>query len=103
MPELKIENERDNKLLHRKEVHYRIIFKNEPTPSREKIKELIAKNSGSSKELVVVDNNMQETGLNEVKGYSKIYKDKESAMLYEPDYELFRNGLKVVETEAEEQ
>ncbi len=94
MPELKIENEKENKLLHRKELQYRITFKNEPTPSREKIKELIAKNSGANKELVVVDKNLQETGLNEVKGYSKIYKDKESAMLYEPDYELLRNGLK---------
>ncbi len=97
MPELKIENEKDNKLLHRKEIQYRIVFKNEPTPSRDKIKELIAKNSGSDKELVVVDRNLQETGLNEVKGYSKIYKDKESALLYEPDYELIRNGLKTVE------
>lgn len=103
MPELKIENEIDNKLLHRKEIKYRITFKNEATPSREKIKELIAKNSGSDKELVVVDSNHQETGLNEVKGYSKIYKDKESAMLYEPDYELLRNGLKSKEGEGEEQ
>ncbi len=101
MPELKIENEKDNKLLHRKELQYRIVFKNEPTPSREKIKELIAKNSGSQKELVVVDKNLQETGLNEVKGYSKIYKDKESALLYEPDYELFRNGLKSKEEGGE--
>ena len=99
MPELKIENEKENKLLHRRELQYRITFKNEPTPSREKIKELIAKNSGANKELVVVDKNLQETGLNEVKGYSKIYKDKESAMLYEPDYELLRNGLKSKEGE----
>lgn len=99
MPELKIETERDNILLHRKELHYRITYKNEPTPSRQKIKELIAKNSGSSAELVIVDKNLQETGLNEVKGYSKIYKDKESALLYEPDYELLRNGLKSKETE----
>ncbi|HKJ97112.1 MAG TPA: hypothetical protein VJ944_05170 [Thermoplasmataceae archaeon] len=33
-------------------------------------------------------------------GYSKVYSDKESAMLYEPDYELYRNGLKIKE-EAE--
>ena len=103
MPELKIESEKDNVLLHRKELRYRITFKNEPTPSREKIKELIAKNSGAVKELVVVDRNIQETGLNEVKGYTKIYKDKESAMLYEPDYELFRNGLKSTEKEGEQE
>lgn len=101
MPELKIETEKDNKLLHRKEIKYRILFKNEATPSREKIKELIAKNSGADKELVIIDKNLQETGLNEVLGYSKIYKDKASAMLYEPDYELLRNGLKSKEGEEQ--
>lgn len=100
MPELKVENVNDNVLLHRKEVHYRLIFKNEPTPSRDKIRDIIAKNMGSPKELVIVERNIQETGLNEVKGYSKIYKDKESAMLYEPDYELIRNGLKNKEGEG---
>ncbi|MCL4335646.1 MAG: 30S ribosomal protein S24e [Candidatus Thermoplasmatota archaeon] len=100
MPELKVENERDNKLLHRREIRYRIVFKNEATPSREKIKEIIAKNTGSKKELIIIDRNIQETGKGEVIGYSKIYKDKESALLYEPDYELIRNGLKSKEGEA---
>ena len=54
MPELKVENERDNKLLHRREIQYRIVFKNEATPSREKIKEIIAKNTGSKKELIII-------------------------------------------------
>ncbi|MCL4307159.1 MAG: 30S ribosomal protein S24e [Candidatus Thermoplasmatota archaeon] len=101
MPELKIENVNDNVLLHRKEVRYRLVFKDEPTPSRDKIREIIAKNTGSPKDLVIVERNLQETGKNEVKGYSKIYKDKESAMLYEPDYELIRNGLKNKEGEGQ--
>ncbi len=100
MPELKVENVNDNILLHRKEIHYRLVFKNEPTPSREKIREIIAKNMGAPKDLVIVERNIQETGMNEVKGYSKVYKDKESAMLYEPDYELIRNGLKGKEGDA---
>ena len=100
MPELKVENVNDNPLLHRKEVTYRVVFKNEPTPSREKIKDLIAKNTGAQRDLVIVERNIQETGKNEVKGYSKIYKDKESAALYEPDYELIRNGLKSKEGES---
>lgn len=97
MIELKVEETRDNKLLKRKEIKYRITFGKESTPKREQIKEIIAKNIGANKELVVVDNNVQQSGKHELKGYSKIYADKESAMLYEPDYELFRNGLKVKE------
>lgn len=99
MTELKIESITDNPLLKRKEVRYRISFKNTATPSRDTIKDLIARNTGSDKELVIVDRNTQETGKHEVVGYSKIYADKDSAMLYEPDYELFRNGLKAKESE----
>ncbi|MEM3675883.1 MAG: 30S ribosomal protein S24e [Thermoplasmataceae archaeon] len=94
MVELKITTQRDNVLLHRKEIEYEIHFTGEATPSRMKIKELISKNLGANSELVIVDKNLQHAGASKVKGYSKIYKDKESALLYEPDYELIRNGLK---------
>ena len=101
MVELKIESDRENKLLHRKEIRYRAIFTGKPTPSKEVLRDLISKNLGVSKELVIVDRNIQETGKSEVIGYSKIYSDKESAMLYETDYELFRNGLKAKEETAQ--
>lgn len=100
MIELKIEETRDNKLLKRKEIKYRVLFGKEATPTREQIKDLLAKNLGASKELLIVDKNIQQSGKHELHGYSKVYADKESAMLYEPDYELYRNGLKVTE-EAE--
>lgn len=97
MMELKVEETRNNKLLKRKEIRYRVVFGKEPTPKRDQIKEMISKNLGANKELVIVDNNVQQTGKHELHGYSKIYDDKDSAMLYEPDYELYRNGLKTKE------
>ncbi len=97
MTELKVDETRDNKLLKRKEIRYRVLFGNEATPTRDKIRDLIAKNLSANKELVIVDRNIQQSGKHELVGYSKIYTDKESAMLYEPDYELYRNGLKVKE------
>ncbi len=100
MTELKIEETRENKLLKRKEIKYRVLFGREATPTREQIRDLLAKNLGAKKELIIVDNNIQQSGKHELNGYSKVYSDKESAMLYEPDYELYRNGLKVKE-EAE--
>ncbi|AKA49378.1 30S ribosomal protein S24 [uncultured archaeon] len=100
MSELKIEETRDNKLLKRKEIRYKVLFGNESTPKREQIRDLLAKNLGVNKELIIVDNNVQQSGKHEMNGYSKVYSDKESAMLYEPDYELYRNGLKIKE-EAE--
>ena len=94
---LKIEETRENKLLKRKEIKYTVEFEKNNTPTREVVKELIARNTNSNKELVIVDFNEQLTGLHVIKGYSKIYSKKEDAMLYEPDYELYRNGLKVKE------
>jgi small subunit ribosomal protein S24e len=100
MPELKIESQRENKLLHRNEIRYRVTFTGKATPSKTAIKELIAKNMGVNGELVILDSNVQETGKAEVIGYSKVYLDKASAMLYEPDYELIRNGLKAKEEKS---
>ena len=93
----KIVDSKENKILRRKEIKYTLEYENSPTPSREVIKEIISRNTNSNKELVIVDRNLQKTGLHLLQGYSKIYTKREDAMLYEPDYELFRNGLKVKE------
>ncbi len=93
----KIVDSKENKILRRKEIKYTLEYENSPTPSREVIKEIISRNTNSNKELVIVDRNLQKTGLHLLEGYSKIYTKREDAMLYEPDYELFRNGLKVKE------
>ncbi len=98
MTDLIIDEKRDNPILKRREIKYTLKFENEKTPSREQIKEIISKHEGANKELVIIDRNYQETGKHEIIGYSKIYYDKPSAMLYEPDYELIRNGLKQKET-----
>lgn len=97
MVNIEVEKERDNVLLNRKELWCRVRFGNETTPTRNQIKEMVAKNYGVDKTLVIVDKSHQETGKHETRTYVKIYKDKDSAMLYEPDYELFRNSLKTKE------
>ncbi|MCL4350306.1 MAG: 30S ribosomal protein S24e [Candidatus Thermoplasmatota archaeon] len=90
----KIVDSVENKILKRKEIRYTVEFEGSPTPSRDVIRELVARNTNSNKELVIVDHNHQLTGLYKLTGYVKIYSKKEDAMLYEPDYELFRNHLK---------
>ncbi|KJE49756.1 MULTISPECIES: 30S ribosomal protein S24e [Acidiplasma] len=89
-----VESEKDNKLLHRKEIRYTMTFSSGITPSRDYIRDLLANYYKVNKELIIVDKNKQETGKDELKGYAKIYDKKENAMLYEPDYELIRNKLK---------
>jgi small subunit ribosomal protein S24e len=85
---------KDNPLLKRKEIRYFVEFDNDVSPSRDVIREVIARNYKSDSSLVIVDKNLQLTGSHSMEGYSKIYQNKEAAMLFEPDYELIRNKLK---------
>ena len=85
---------KDNPLLKRKEIRYFVEFDNDVSPSRDVIREVIARNYKSDSTLVIVDKNLQLTGSHSMEGYSKIYQNKEAAMLFEPDYELIRNKLK---------
>lgn len=94
---IKIDKSNENKMLKRKEIRYHVEFENSQTPTRDVVKELISRNTNTNKDLIIVDYNKQLTGLHRIEGYAKVYKTKEDAMLYEPDYELFRNKLKVKE------
>jgi len=94
----KVDSERDNKLLFRKEIKYTMDFKSGKTISRNEIKKLLMEYYKANEDVIIVDHNIQETGKDSLKGYVKIYDTKEHAMLYEPDYELLRNGLKEKES-----
>jgi small subunit ribosomal protein S24e len=94
----KVDFERDNKLLFRKEIKYTVDFKSGKTISRNEIKKLLMEYYKANEDVIIVDHNIQETGKDSLKGYVKIYDTKEHAMLYEPDYELLRNGLKEKES-----
>ncbi len=85
---------KDNPLLKRKEIRYFVEFDNDVSPSRDVIREVISRNYKADSLLVIVDKNLQLTGSHSMEGYSKIYQNKEAAMLFEPDYELIRNKLK---------
>ena len=85
---------KDNPLLKRKEIRYFVEFDNDVSPSRDVIREVISRNYKADSSLVIVDKNLQLTGSHSLEGYSKIYQNKEAAMLFEPDYELIRNKLK---------
>ena len=91
---------KENSLLKRKEIRYIVEFENSTSPSRETVREMIAKNYKADRSLVIVDFSHQKTGSHSLEGYSKIYQTKEAAMLYEPDYELIRNGLKEKEVKS---
>jgi small subunit ribosomal protein S24e len=90
---IEIEEKQKNPLLNRTEVHFAIMHENEPTPSKETIKEELAKELKEKKENIVIDYIKSCFGSQKSVGYAKIYKSIEDAKRIEPKYILRRNLL----------
>ncbi|MGC8565178.1 MAG: 30S ribosomal protein S24e [Thermoplasmata archaeon] len=92
--ELEIIEKKENPLLHRTEINFRIRFQRERTPSRADVRNMMAKNFSSELERVIIDHMRTSFGLHMVTGYCKIYENVDFAKRIEPDYILIRHGLK---------
>ncbi|MEM2977166.1 MAG: 30S ribosomal protein S24e [Thermoplasmata archaeon] len=85
---------KENPLLERTEVRFRVVHPGEKTPERELVRERLAAMLNEKKELVIVDHMRSQFGKQESLGYAKIYKSRERAMRVERDRTLVRNKLK---------
>lgn len=92
--ELEVVEKKENPLLHRTELKFKVKFGKEKTPSRAEVRELIAKNTSSDVERVIIDHMRTSFGIHQVTGYCKIYENIDFAKRIEPDYILIRHGLK---------
>ena len=91
--ELQILLRKENFLLGRSEIRFKILHENEAGMNREKIREKLSASLSVSKECVIINDLHSEFGKPEITGYAKIYKDKESAMKIERKHILIRNKL----------
>lgn len=91
--ETEIVNRKENPFLDRVEIEFCTRHPNEPTPTRDVLKEELAKIAKAKKELVIIDGVHSEFGKPETKGYAKVYKSKETALSVERKHILIRNGL----------
>jgi len=99
---IEILEERENPLLNRKEVRFRVEYKGK-TPAFGEMRNEFIKSVNSDKKLTIVDSVNSEFGSQSVLGYAKVYKDEES-MNVEPEYRVKKNleGKKAKEKPAEE-
>ncbi len=74
--QLKILEDKENKLLNRKEIEGEIKVE-ERTPSNNEVKKKLAEIFKTEEELIVVEHIYQEFGVDKAKVYAKIYKSKE--------------------------
>jgi len=101
--ELEILEKRENPLLNRTEVKFRIKHEGEKTPERELVKNDLAEELKVSKDLIIIDYIRPHFGIAMSSGYAKIYKSVEDGKKVEPDYVLKRNnfGIKTKEEKKE--
>jgi len=103
--ELEILEKRENPLLNRTEVKFRIKHEGEKTPERELVKNDLAEELKVSKDLIIIDYIRPHFGIAVSSGYAKIYKSVEDGKKVEPDYVLRRNnfGIKTKEEKKEKE
>jgi small subunit ribosomal protein S24e len=89
-----IENERLNKLINRLEIVVRIEHVGEGTPSRELVKDVLAKLYSIDKDLVVIRRIDTSYGRGSSKILARIYKDPETLRKFEPEHILKRGSSK---------
>ena len=87
-------SKKDNVLLGRTEVRFRIAHVKEKSPDRESVREKLSAILNEKKDNVIIDSMHAQFGKPECTGYAKVYKSKESAMKVERDRTLVRNKLK---------
>ena len=87
-------SKRENVLLGRLEVRFRISHPKEKSPERDLVRDKLAAILNEKKDGVIIDNMKGIFGKSETVGYAKVYKSKEAAIKIERDGPLCRNKLK---------
>ena len=102
--EVKIVSTKDNPLLKRKEVDFRVEHGPKgKTPTRLEVKKAVAAELKTSEELIFVKRMRTMTGTNTATGIANVYETVEQANFIEPEYIRKRNSPpKELKEEAEE-
>ncbi len=91
--EIEIITKKENLLIGRVEVDFKISHPKEITPKRKDVRDEIAKLLEVQKDRIVVDRMNSEFGKPETLGYAKVYKSKGDALQIETKAVLKRNNL----------
>lgn len=91
--EVEITEERDNPVLHRKEVSFRVSHKG-ATPKREEVRKKLTGKLSADKEAFVLKRLVTSFGSGESKGIVHLYESREHMLGTEPRHVLRRNFTK---------
>lgn len=91
--EIEILSKKDNPLLERTEVQFKVVHSGAETPKRDAVREKLAGALNAKKGLVVVDRMDTVFGRQETKGYAKVYASVDVLAKLEREHVMKRNGL----------
>ncbi|MHA1732233.1 MAG: 30S ribosomal protein S24e [Promethearchaeota archaeon] len=100
--ELTISEEFDNRLLNRKELDFKVVFRGEGTPNRLEVRKKLAAMKAADEEVVFIRFMKPKFGVHEVDGLAMVYDDPKSAQT-EPAHVRIRNLPKDQREEARNQ
>lgn len=89
--EIEILSEKENPLLERKEINFRVSYE-KTTPNINEVRSKLIEVLKSDKNLTVVDTINQEFGRRSAQGYVKVYSNKKAAEV-EPKHKMKKNSL----------
>ena len=99
--DIRIIKDNKNSLLNRRELDFIVKYEGS-TPSRNDVKNKLAAMLNAPLELLVIQRIKTEYGMQESKGYAKLYEDANRMKEVELEYVLKRNAVPGTETEGEE-
>ena len=99
--DIRINKDKKNLLLNRRELDFIVRYEGS-TPSRNDVKNKLAAMLNAPLELLVVQRIKTEYGMQEAKGYAKLYEDAARMKEVELEYVLKRNAILEAGTEGEE-
>lgn len=100
--EIEITNKRENAVLKRTEVYFRVEHPKEKTPKRDAVKGKIAEALKTNRDLVVIDYLKSEYGMPVTTGYAKAYRTVDDLKKVEREYIQKRNKMLKDEGEKKE-
>ncbi|UCF07416.1 MAG: 30S ribosomal protein S24e [Thermoplasmata archaeon] len=101
--EIEIISKKENPLLERMEVNFKVTHPAEVTPNRKDVRDGIAEELKVPKDRIVIDRMNSEFGKPETVGYAKVYKKKKDAQEVETKAVLKRNNLLEEKKEKKEE
>ncbi|KKH50890.1 30S ribosomal protein S24 [Methanosarcina sp. 1.H.T.1A.1] len=99
--DIKILKDKNNALLNRRELDFIVKYEGS-TPSRSDVRNKLAAMLNAPLELLIIQRINTEYGMQESKGYAKLYEDASRMKAVELEYVLKRNPAPGAETEEEE-